>query len=472
MPSVAPAAPRPAVTAGKEPATHEPATPFAYSRAMLRVPRRTAFRPGRRALLAACVALLAGSSPAPAAEEGAEARRALPRIEGEPLVRVFLAKGARVRVHLDAPTRLEAGGLVATLEPGTATFEARGAGWRVVGGPSFPGGPGVLRSGGRPVFTVEAQPRFGEPRSLRLAGDLILLPEEGELSVLESVLLEDYLASVVGAEMNPKWPRQALGAQAIVARSYAAARWLERRRSAWHLHWHFGVDMAYHGWSEEDRRVAEAIASTRGEVLAYRGFPVLALFHASSGGVTESFARIKPGVLAPDGETSVAGAMPVVADPAALPGAAGLDLYDTHGRWKADLRLPDVTEALRRWSAEGEGRPRFGEVEAVSVEERHPDSGRVASVSVRHRLDGHSRFTRLAGVDFRSAVGPLAVRSLLWDRCVVASQEPGYLVLEGRGFGHGCGLSQVSAWYLANEGRTAEEIVGRFYSGARIQRWY
>jgi SpoIID/LytB domain protein len=45
-------------------------------------------------------------------------------------------------------------------------------------------------------------------------------------------------------------------------------------------------------------------------------------------------------------------------------------------------------------------------------------------------------------------------------------------VLEGRGFGHGCGLSQVSAWYLARQGEPPESIVGRFYAGARIERRY
>jgi peptidoglycan hydrolase-like amidase len=272
--------------------------------------------------------------------------------------------------------------------------------------------------------------------------------------------------------MNPKWPQPALAAQAIVARSYAAARWMERSAEPWQLHWHFGVDMAYHGWKPENARVAAAIAPTRGEVLVYRGFPVLALFHASSGGRTEAFERIKPGVLAPDGRTAIAAAMPIVQDDAALLGAAGLSLSASHGLWKADLPLPDVSAALQRWSAEQSGRATFGTVEAVSVEGRHADSGRVASVSIRHQLDGRTRYTTLAATDFRMAVSPVRIRSLWWDRCVIASKSPGYLVLEGRGFGHGCGLSQVSAWHLAQQGATPEAIVPRFYVGAKIERRY
>jgi stage II sporulation protein D len=42
------------------------------------------------------------------------------------------------------------------------------------------------------------------------------------------------------------------------------------------------------------------------------------------------------------------------------------------------------------------------------------------------------------------------------------------LVLDGAGWGHGVGLSQWGAEYLARTGRTAEEILGTFYPGAGL----
>jgi peptidoglycan hydrolase-like amidase len=396
---------------------------------------------------------------------------ALPSFDREPVLGVLLARAPRVAITLEAPARLELGARTTTLAAGTHVFEAVAGGWRVgAGAPERAGG--LLASGGRPIFALDAVPEFGAPRRLRLAGDLALEARGGALEVIERVRLEDYLASVVAAEMNPKWPAAALAAQAIVARSYAAARWMERSSEPWQLHWHFGVDMAYHGWSEAADKVAKSIAPTRGEVLVYRGFPVLALFHASSGGRTEAFERVKPGVLAPDKKTPIAAAMPVVDDDAALLGAAGLDLAGTHGAWKLDLPLPELSAALTKWSRAARGRPPIGTVEAVSIAERHADSGRVARVSVRHQLDGATRFTTLDAGEFRMAVGPVRVRSLWWERCVVASKAPGYLVLEGRGFGHGCGLSQVSAWHLARQGASPEAIVARFYAGATIERRY
>ncbi len=406
----------------------------------------------------------------------AEAPRATQALDHEPLLRVFLTEGSVVTVQLAEPARLTGAGPPREVGPGTLTARVHESGWRIDGSERLLSGPAVLsgtaRRAGQAPFRVEALPRFGAKRSLQLAGDLVLQRVGQVVQVVERVPMEEYLASVVASEMSPKWPAGALAAQAIVARSYAAARWMERYDEPWHLHWHFGVDMAYHGWSERHESVARAIAPTRGEVLIFRGFPVLALFHASSGGRTEAFDRIKPGVFAPDGKTPIGTAMPVVDDAAALPGAAGLELSASHGNWKADIPLPEVTAALQAWSKEAAYRPQFGAVEAVSVEERHTDSGRVATVSIRHRLDGRERFQWMAATDFRLAVNPVRIRSLFWERCVVASKAPGYLVLEGRGFGHGCGLSQVSAWYLARRGDSPEAIVARFYAGAKIEKRY
>lgn len=398
--------------------------------------------------------------------------RALPVLDREPILGVLIARAPQVTITLAAPTRLEGGGSTVNLPAGRITIEGLAGGWRLAGGATVLG-EGILRgTPGRPIFALDAIPVFGKTVAVKLAGDLLIHPHQGQIEIIERVGMEEYIASVVAAEMNPKWPERALAAQAIVARSYAASRWMERNDQAWQLHWHFGVDMAYHGWRSDHDAVIRAIAPTRGEVLMFRGFPVLALFHASSGGRTEAFSRIKPGVFAADGRTSMADAMPIVEDPAALPGAAGLNLSASHGEWKADIPLPEVTKALQDWSAKARGRPTFGVVEGISIGERYADSGRVGTVSIRHRLDGQARFLTMAATDFRMAVSPVRIRSTWWDRCVIAAKAPGYLVLQGRGFGHGCGLSQVSAWHLARQGVSPEDIVARFYAGARIERKY
>jgi len=414
-------------------------------------------------------------SPISMAPVAVTSTRALGVLDHEPLLGILLARGPRLEITIETPAQLEVDGASVAIAPGKFVVEGRAGGWRPAGDTRLITSPGVLRHAGgiaQPAFSVEAIPAFGASVRLRLTGDLLIQPIRGEIQLIERLPMETYLAAVVAKEMNPSWPAPALAAQAIVARSYAAARWVERAADPWQIHWHFGVDMAYPGWRADTGKVAAAIAPTRGEVLMHKDLPVLALFHASSGGRTESFAVIKPGVLGADGRTPIAQAMPVVEDPAALPGAAGLGLAKSHGEWKTDIALPDVTAGLQSWAAKAGGRPTFGTVEAISVQDRQSVSGRVKSVAIRHQLHGKTQFTVMNATDFRLAVSPVIIRSTWWDRCVIAARPPGYLVLEGRGFGHGCGLSQVSAWYLAQQGETPENIVQRFYTGAHIERRY
>ena len=57
----------------------------------------------------------------------------------------------------------------------------------------------------------------------RYRGDLQLLCQGNRLTVVNHLPLEDYISSVVGAEMPSHWPAEALRAQAVAARSYAMA---------------------------------------------------------------------------------------------------------------------------------------------------------------------------------------------------------------------------------------------------------
>ena len=55
----------------------------------------------------------------------------------------------------------------------------------------------TLASGGEPRFALDALPKFGKPRRLTLAGDLLVRADGDELEVIERIPMEAYLASVV-----------------------------------------------------------------------------------------------------------------------------------------------------------------------------------------------------------------------------------------------------------------------------------
>jgi stage II sporulation protein D len=49
--------------------------------------------------------------------------------------------------------------------------------------------------------------------------------------------------------------------------------------------------------------------------------------------------------------------------------------------------------------------------------------------------------------------------------------ENGAFVFRGRGWGHGVGLSQWGAMAMAEQGWTAERILGHYYPGTSVKRF-
>ncbi|MBO2943426.1 SpoIID/LytB domain-containing protein [Paenibacillus sp. F411] len=107
--------------------------------------------------------------------------------------------------------------------------------------------------------------------------------KNGQLYLVNTVPFEQYLYSVVGAEVPSSWSMEALKAQAVAARSYALYQGL--RFEVAHV-----VDtvltQAYNGISSEAERTTAAVNATAGEVLMSGGSIVEAVFSSNSGGVT------------------------------------------------------------------------------------------------------------------------------------------------------------------------------------------
>jgi SpoIID/LytB domain protein len=394
--------------------------------------------------------------------------RVLPALTSEPLVRVLLVQAASITFTLESSATLADGRRLAS---GTHRAQAL-AGTLVLDGVPV-AAENVVQMPAAPVrFRAELDPPYGPRQTLAFRGAPVLRLSGAQAQLLEEVRLETYLAGVLPTEMNGKWPVAALAAQAIAARSYASAKYLERFDKPWQLHWHYSVDMAYAGASaKQTANVGEALRRTRGQVLMYRNLPVPALFNACSGGTTEAAANVWPTLSGADRLLSMTEQMPSVSDASAEAGAAALGMRRTHWRWKSNIPLASITRDLQAWArTHPEDKLAFGTVTGIAIESRNPNSGRVAQVAISHKVHGRTRKTLMSAPDFRMAISPVDIRSTWWDTCSVASAKGGVLVLSGRGFGHGVGLSQVSAWQMASEGRAEAAICARFYPSALIER--
>jgi len=118
----------------------------------------------------------------------------------------------------------------------------------------------------------------------RFSGKLNLFVYDSEILVVNVLGIEKYLSSVVGSEMPTKWPIEALKAQAIASRTYAL------KQKGNNL---FDIDstqknQVYNGLESRNYKTIRAVKSTRSLVLTYKNKLINALFHSSSGGMTEN----------------------------------------------------------------------------------------------------------------------------------------------------------------------------------------
>lgn len=125
-------------------------------------------------------------------------------------------------------------------------------------------------------------------RPLRLGGapyrgELVVRSRAGLMSAVNELRLELYLRGVVPYEMPNHWAREALRAQAVVARSYALATLKPGKIFDLHSDTRSQV---YGGLRAETQRTNEAIGSTAGRVVLWGGRVATTFYHSTSGGKT------------------------------------------------------------------------------------------------------------------------------------------------------------------------------------------
>ncbi len=367
-----------------------------------------------RVLISVCVLVLAPGLPTRAQTPG--------------LVRVGLLLGQEsVAIGSDGPLDVVdvESGTRSTLEGGRLTVRAGVQGIDL----------GAVTFGG----TLRLQPRTGflQVNGRPYRGIIELRrTTQGRLTVINELDLEEYLFGVVRSEMDPRWPPDALRAQAIAARSLAvqsagrfAAEGYDVRSTT--------DSQVYGGVAAEDPRTTAAVEATRGLVLLYEGRAAFAPYHTDSGGATESSEFVWGSVM-----PHLRG----VADPYSKDAP--------NHEWTLRLDLPTIEARLR-----SAGRPIAG-LQRLEVGATSP-SGRVMMLRV---FTATGTFD-VRGNDFRTVLGANTLRSTLF---VIRQGGDGAVEFAGRGFGHGVGMSQWGARGQAQAGRDHTEILRYYYTGVIV----
>ncbi len=247
-------------------------------------------------------------------------------------------------------------------------------------------------------------------------GTLKIHPLMEEIVIINRVVIDDYLASVVGAEMGEA-PFEAQKAQAIVSKTYLFKN-LKRHKS--YDYCDLTHCQVYKGKESETESSRRAVRETAG-LLLWDGDKIADVYyHSTCGGKTANFASIFEG----RNESLVS-----VSD-------SNYCSDSPHYRWEWELPLEDVP---------------FKELRVIKMA---PD-GRVTEMGVDSEKE--------RGWEFRMRIA----RQFGWNKLRSSSftieKKEDFFHFTGKGLGHGLGMCQWGAKGMAEQGKKAEEILKHYF---------
>ena len=340
-------------------------------------------------------------------------------------------------------------------EPWRVERESRGARLRAIR-------PDGVQTAWHRALVVRANPGgHVTVNSRRYRGDLIILPLDDTLIVVNRLGMEDYLRGVVAVEMGnrPTSDAAALQAQAVAARSYAWLRSGDAQRP-YHLHGSV-ADQAYGGFDMENEGASEAVETTRGLVLKHQRRVVDAPYSSTCGGSTA-----EPGEI---WRTPGAEYLQRVSDRIGATERHYCDIAPRY-RWTRSLTADQLNGALERYlraytTVPGAGP---GVARALIVRSRTA-SGRVGNLDVEtdkgvFPLQGNAvrSVLRVPGGEILPSTY-FSVESE-HDRDGLVSR----VTLRGQGYGHGVGMCQWGAIGRARAGQSFRTILGTYYPGTTV----
>lgn len=283
----------------------------------------------------------------------------------------------------------------------------------------------------------------------------VVRQSDGGLRLINTMDFPTYLAGL--AEVPLSWPEEALRAQVIAARSYALDAITRGARRAASRGYDIcssdqcqvfrGATVARGAFGE---RWLKAVADTEGKVLVHRGAVIQAFFFSTSTGRTE---RSFPG-----GATRPY-----------LPSVSGEDDDAPLARWTARVTFSDLSAVLKDAN--------YGRATPVRA---------VAADGQNLKITGSNGSLTLTKKELRATLNKRApclfpsrypgkgtstggkLPQVVPSNTFTASTSGNALIMRGRGWGHGVGMSQWGARSLATRGRTADSILAHYYGPARV----
>lgn len=353
----------------------------------------------------------------------------------------------------------------------------------------------------------------------RFKGGLKIIKEDGHLTAVNILPLEEYLKSVISSEMSAHSSEDLLKAHAVISRSWLLAqiekeeklradkpqvsghftdtehiRWYDRED---HKNFHVCADdhcQRYQGITKATTEaVNKAIDETYGQVLTYNNAICDARYSKCCGGISELFENVwepinhpyltkvidndrKPKDFDTRLDTEEKAHAWITGSPEAFCNTTDKEIlsqvlndYDqeTHDfyRWKKEFTQQQIKDLLKKRIG-----VEVGDVLELKAVERGV-SGRLVKLQIR----GTQRTLTIGKeLEIRKAFSD----SHLYSSAFVAEAQnladgiPQKFIFTGAGWGHGVGLCQIGAAVMGAKGYNYEKILAHYFKGALLEKKY
>lgn len=263
----------------------------------------------------------------------------------------------------------------------------------------------------------------------RYEGNLTIESQNSQMAITNTVSIDNYLAGVVEAEAGPNAPFEFHKTQAIISRTY-----LYEHLNKSGIDAKIGDDVnfqVYKGMCHRNLDIKKAVLHTKGLVIVDSTQALItAVFHSNSGGATAN------------SEDVWLTSLPYLkgkADPFSL------DQKNTH--WRDSVKLED-------WLS-------FFGNNGLDIE-----SDTCIRTITNLDPDNREKFITVSNdtIQYRQIRSTFRLRSAWFS----TKLNNNYVIIEGKGYGHGVGLSQEGAMQMARKNYSFIDIIYFYYKNVKV----
>ena len=336
--------------------------------------------------------------------------------------------------------------------------------------------------------------------------------EHGKLNIINIIGIEEYLYGVLKKEISPRWPAEALKAQAVAARTFAIFNMNKYVDKGYNICASTN-SQAYGGVNHEDPLTNKAVDETRGVIITYKGKPINAVYHSDSGGYTENSENVWGSFL-----PYLRSVKSIFEEKVSPP----------HHTWTCSINEKDLSKKLQKQG--------YNINSVISIEPvKKSETGRISELAF---IVDNNKVINMKANDFRSLMGADLIRSTLFnikavgkglniakdieDKEEIEDEEeqkesmkeileqkkdwtikellelmkrnkeekeekkeekkltveimesniPLTFIFSGSGNGHGVGMSQWGAYGMTLQGSRYQDILKYYYQGTNIVKKY